>query len=94
MTTLTEKYLYSPNQIDDYDGSLKVYRDLQNSLDTAKDEGYNLGIEAGIELGKEEGIELGLLKGKYEITNKLLKLNLPIEFIIESTGFQKKKLKG
>ena len=40
-----------------YEDSLKYYRDLKNSLDTAKEEGVIEGIAKGIEQGIEKGIE-------------------------------------
>jgi predicted transposase YdaD len=46
-----------------YEDSLKYYRDVKNSLDTAKDEGREAGIEIGKEIGREEGIEIGIEKG-------------------------------
>ena len=43
-----------------YEDSLKYYRDLKNSLDTAKEEGVIEGIAKGIEQGIEQGIEKGI----------------------------------
>ena len=37
----------TPEQIRSYEDSLKYYRDLKNSLDTAKEEGYEQGYEQG-----------------------------------------------
>ena len=36
---------FTPNQVQSYEDSLKYYRDLKNSLDTARDEGMAEGIE-------------------------------------------------
>jgi predicted transposase/invertase (TIGR01784 family) len=36
---------FTPEQVRSYEDSLKYYRDLKNSLDTAKDEGIVEGIE-------------------------------------------------
>ena len=51
-----------------YEASLNTYRDIKNSVDTARDEGVILGREEGIELGRElgieEGKELGIEEGK------------------------------
>ncbi|MFN8436199.1 MAG: Rpn family recombination-promoting nuclease/putative transposase [Cytophagales bacterium] len=38
---------FTPEQIRSYEDSLKYYRDLKNSLDTAKEEGYEQGYEQG-----------------------------------------------
>ena len=55
---------FTPNQVQSYEDSLKYYRDLKNSLDTARDEGMAEGIEMvaknALKLGKpiSEIIEL------------------------------------
>jgi predicted transposase/invertase (TIGR01784 family) len=36
---------FTPDQVRSYEDSLKYYRDLKNSLDTAKEEGITEGIE-------------------------------------------------
>lgn len=77
-----------------YEDSLKYYRDLKNSLDTAKEEGIAEGIEKGIAEGIEKGIEKGLEQGiaegqykeKIEIAKKSLEKGLPIEVIRDISG--------
>jgi predicted transposase/invertase (TIGR01784 family) len=62
---------FSHSERNEYEDSLKVYRDLKNSLDTAVEEGRAQGIEQGraegilegIEKGFERGIEKGLAEG-------------------------------
>ncbi len=44
---------YSDKEYAEYEDSLKFYRDLKNSIDTAFDEGVVFGIEQGIEQGKK-----------------------------------------
>jgi predicted transposase/invertase (TIGR01784 family) len=53
-----------------YEDSLKVYRDIKNSLDTAREE--------GLEKGREEGVAL--------VAVNLIKMGLPIEEIVKATG--------
>ena len=43
---------FTHEQLNDYEDSLKYYRDLKNSLDTAYDDGVKKGIEQGIEQGE------------------------------------------
>ena len=45
---------FNPEQVQSYEDSLKYYRDLKNSLDTAREEGREIGIEEGKKLGIEE----------------------------------------
>lgn len=72
---------FTPEQVRSYEDSLKYYRDLKNSLDTAKEEGFEEGVEKGIKKGIEKGIE--------KVAKKLLNNNIPIEIIIKSTGLTK-----
>jgi predicted transposase/invertase (TIGR01784 family) len=57
---------FTPTQIQNYEDSLKYYRDLNNVVDTAREEGLNEGMKKGIKAGKEEGIKEGLKAGKEE----------------------------
>ena len=54
---------FSRVEQDGYQNSLKYYRDMNNVVNTSREEGreegIELGREEGIELGREEGIELG-----------------------------------
>lgn len=77
-----------------YENSLKVYRDIFSTLETAKQEGIQEGLEQGIQQGLQQGIEqgiqTGIAKGKREqaiATAKTLKnLNTPIDTIIQATA--------
>ena len=59
---------YSENEYQEYEKSLKTYRDLKNTLDTAFDDGFEEGSETGFSKGKAEGkaegIEQGLIEGE------------------------------
>jgi predicted transposase/invertase (TIGR01784 family) len=68
---------FTPSQVLSYEDSLKYYRDLKNSLDTAREE------------GKLEG----MLEGKIEIATKALKKGLSINDIIELTGLTEEEIK-
>ena len=65
---------FTPDERKAYEDSMKYYRDLKNSYDTAHqaglEEGLELGIEKGLELGEQLGIEkgekLGIAKGREE----------------------------
>ncbi len=47
-----------------YESSLKYYRDLNNSIDTAKEEGREEGREEGEAIGIEKGEAIGIEKGE------------------------------
>ncbi len=45
----TELVAFKPQEREAYQASLKYYRDLKNVIDTAFDDGLNMGIEQGRE---------------------------------------------
>lgn len=69
---------FTPAQVLSYEDSLKYYRDLKNSLDTARGEGK---IE-------------GKLEGKLEIAKRALKKGYSINDITEITGLSEDEIKG
>lgn len=71
---------FTPKQVQSYEDSLKYYRDLKNSLDTAREEGMAEGIEKGIE------------KGIKQIAINALELGMSISEIIKLTGLTKQQI--
>ncbi|MCI5223403.1 MAG: Rpn family recombination-promoting nuclease/putative transposase [Candidatus Electrothrix sp. AR4] len=65
---------FTPDQVRSYEKSLKYYRDLKNSLDTAFDE------------GKEEGKEEGRTEEKRQVIINGLQKGLDIKVIADLTG--------
>lgn len=57
---------FTREELQSYEDSLKYYRDLKNSLDTAFDEGKEQGREEGKKEGLIEGKIEGLIEGKIE----------------------------
>jgi predicted transposase/invertase (TIGR01784 family) len=68
-----------------YEDSLKYYRDLKNSLDTAKEEGREEGLIEGREVGKSEKA--------IEIAKQMLAANESIEKISLFTGLTTLQIK-
>jgi len=68
---------FSPDEQDSYQSSLKYYRDLNNVIETSRQEGLEEGIEQGIEQGRQAE--------KIAIARSLLG-QLPIETISQTTG--------
>ena len=60
ISLLTDKNLYKLSQ---YEASKKAYRDIKNSVDTAKREGIAEGMEKGMKQGMEKGMKQGMEKG-------------------------------
>lgn len=71
---------FSPDEYKSYETSLKYYRDLKNSLDTAK----------------EEGVIAGRIEGRFEreieIAKNLKSLGLDIETIKKATGLSQDEI--
>ena len=65
-----------------------------------REEGRNEGLERGLEKGMERGMERGMEKGMelgaknraLEVARKLIKMNLNLDQIVESTGLSKKEI--
>ena len=58
---------FTPQEVREYEASKKAYRDIKNSIDTAKQEGLaegmELGMAKGMEKGRAQGMEEGMAKG-------------------------------
>jgi len=80
---------FTQEEVLNYEDSLKYYRDLKNSLDTAKkegvEEGIGIGREEGIGIGREEGIGIGRVQTKRDIACNLLDV-LDDKTIADKTG--------
>jgi predicted transposase/invertase (TIGR01784 family) len=77
---------FSPAEIDKYETSLKIYRDLKNVIDSARDE----GIAKGIEQGREEG----RLAQKTEIATQMKASGESFEKITLYTGLTIEQIKN
>ena len=73
---------FTPTELREYEDSLKAYRDIKNSLDTAKRE----GVAEGIEIGREEGRAEGRAEGIMLTAKNLKSMGLSIADIIKATG--------
>jgi len=95
---------FGQEEMDKYESSLKLYRDLKGVIDTAFIEGRSEGKIEGLEEGRQEGLEEGRLEGleegrieglqegKYNMA-KLLKDNgVQIQLIIQTTGLTREEI--
>lgn len=64
-------------ELREYEDSLKAYRDIKNSIDTAKEEGR--------EEGRKEGREEGVAKEKLATAKRLLGMGLTQEQVAKGT---------
>lgn len=75
---------FSHGEVQAYEDSLKSYRDLKNSLDTAREEGLKEGLEEGLKEGRKEAVE--------QMARSLIKENVAEEIILSATGLSQKQL--
>jgi predicted transposase/invertase (TIGR01784 family) len=73
---------FNREQLMQYEDSLKYYRDLKNSFDTAREDGR----EEGWQEGRKEGLKEGLEQGKLITAKAMLEKGIDIKEIIEITG--------
>ena len=83
---------FTPLELREYEDSKKAYRDIKNSIDTAKRE----GIEEGMEKGIKQGIEIGQKKEHERLLNTaraLFASGMSLEQVRNSTGLTESELK-
>ena len=87
---------FTPQEIREYEASKKAYRDIKNSIDTAKQEGKQEGLAEGMELGMKKGIKKGMEKGMnqkaLDIARKMLSKGMEDATIMEITGLTREQL--
>ena len=54
---------FTPQEMREYETSKMAYRDIKNSVDTAKREGIAEGMKQGMEKGMKQGMEKGMKQG-------------------------------
>lgn len=73
-----------------FEASKMAYRDIKNSIDTAKREGKEEGLAEGMEKGLAEGMKKGMEKGmnkrSLEIARKMLAKGIDEATVKEITG--------
>ena len=83
-------------ELKEYEDSLKAYRDIKNSLDTAKDEGRAEGMAKGMAEGLAKGLAKGLAEGRVETLNKMVsemkREGLGYDLIEKLTGLSQKDI--
>ena len=74
----------------EYEDSLKAYRDIKNSIDTAleqgREEGMKKGLKKGLKKGRAEGRAEGEKQKALSIAKAMLQRGLDIQMIAELCG--------
>ena len=69
----------------EYEDSLKAYRDVKNSIDTALEKGREEGMAEGMAKGMEKGMAKGMEKEKQSTARRLLSMGLSEEQVSTAT---------
>ena len=91
---------FTPQEQREYEASKMAYRDIKNSIDTAKREGKEEGLAEGMEKGLAEGMEKGLAEGmekgmnqrSLEIARKMLANGMDAATVMEITGLSAEEI--
>ena len=76
---------FTPQEMREYETSKMAYRDIKNSVDTAKREGIAEGMEKGMELGMAKGRAEGKHEANTETAQRLLAMGLSAEQVAKAT---------
>jgi predicted transposase/invertase (TIGR01784 family) len=79
---------FTPKEHQHYIDSLKYYRDLKNSLDTAKEEGRKEGREEGEQIGIQKGEQIGMQK----VAQNAKKMGISVKEISALTGLSEDEI--
>ncbi|MEM6397360.1 MAG: Rpn family recombination-promoting nuclease/putative transposase [Bacteroidota bacterium] len=77
---------FSPDERVAYQNSLKHYWDMNNVVETSREEGREEGIEEGIEIGQQSAM--------LQVAKSMLQAGEPIEKIISFTGLDKQDIEA
>ena len=91
---------FTPTELKEYEDSLKAYRDVKNSIDTALEKGREEGRAEGREEGRAEGREEGRAEGREEgrvegviqVAKKLLESGMDVDTIMKMTDLSKSEI--
>ena len=84
---------FTKKELREYEDSLKAYRDIKNSLDTAREQGFEKGHEKGRVEGRAEGRAEGRDERSFEIAREMLADDESIEKIMRYTGLTETQIK-
>ena len=80
---------FTPTELREYEDSLKAYRDIKNSLDTAKEQGREEGLEEGLAKGREEGLAKGREEGIALVAKAMYAKGMDVDTIASMVGMAK-----
>ena len=79
---------FTPQEMREYEASKMAYRDIKNSIDTAKQE----GLAEGMEKGMEKGMKKGMNQKALDIARNMLADGVDINLIIKYSGLTQEQI--
>ena len=79
---------FTPQEMREYEASKMAYRDIKNSIDTAKQEGKQEGLAEGMELGMEKGMNQKAL----DIARNMLADGVDINLLMKYSGLTQEQI--
>ncbi|MQN05149.1 hypothetical protein F7D92_14350, partial [Prevotella copri] len=76
----------------EYETSKMAYRDIKNSVDTAKREGIAEGMEKGMKEGLEKGRAEGMNQRSLDIARNMLADGVDINLIMKYSGLTQEQI--
>ena len=83
---------FTPQEMREYETSKMAYRDIKNSVDTAKREGIAEGMEKGMKEGLEKGRAEGMNQRSLDIARNMLADGVDINQIMKYSGLTQEQL--
>ena len=76
--------MFTPQEMREYEASKMAYRDIKNSIDTAKQEGLAEGMEKGMEKGMNQKAQ--------DIARNMLADGVDIDLIMKYSGLTQEQI--
>ena len=98
MKQVEERYIkaeiakFTSQEMREYETSKMAYRDIKNSVDTAKREGIAEGMEKGMKEGLEKGRAEGMNQRSLDIARNMLADGVDINLIMKYSGLTQKQI--
>ena len=83
---------FTPQEMREYETSKMAYRDIKNSVDTAKREGIAEGMEKGMKEGLEKGRAEGMNQRSLDIARNMLADGVDINLIMKYSGLSQEQI--
>ena len=83
---------FTPQEMREYETCKMAYRDIKNSVDTAKREGIAEGMEKGMKEGLEKGRAEGMNQRSLDIARNMLADGVDINQIMKYSGLTQEQI--